>query len=261
MKVVVSSIFRKFGALHFFDTLRFYFIFIKTIKSRKAFKQSYPNIKLPPDYLLYESYKLNYEKYYFEGKETAQWLVNTISKHTELSDKNILDWGCGPARIVRHLPEILDGKCHIYGTDYNSQTIDWCRTNIQNVSFHNNGLEASLDFDTNFFDVIYGISIFTHLSEEKHYEWFKELIRVTKPGGILFLSTHGKSFLRLLNIGEQNAFNDGSIVVKGNTLEGHRTYAAFHPQAFFRKLIGDNQVVEFIEGNNYEQDVWIIKKK
>jgi ubiquinone/menaquinone biosynthesis C-methylase UbiE len=261
MKVALSSLFRKIGALQFFDTLRFYLLFIRTIKSRNTFKQNNPDIKLPPDYLLYESYKLNYEKYYFEGKETAQWLVNTISKHTELSGKNILDWGCGPARIVRHLPEILDGKCHIYGTDYNSKTIDWCKENISNVSFYKNGIEASLDFENNFFDVIYGISIFTHLSEEKHHQWFKELLRVTTPGGILFLTTHGKSFLRLLNTQEQGIFTNGDIVIKGNTLEGHRTYAAFHPQTFFRKLIGDNEIVAFIGGKKYEQDIWIIKKK
>ena len=52
---------------------------------------------------------------------------------------SILDWGCGPGRIVRHLPSIVS-KAKIFGSDYNEESINWCRENIEDVGFEVNGL-------------------------------------------------------------------------------------------------------------------------
>ena len=40
-------------------------------KDNEAFKKKFPDIVLPPDYLMYESFKLDYASYYFGGKKTA----------------------------------------------------------------------------------------------------------------------------------------------------------------------------------------------
>lgn len=264
MKVFISSFLRKLGLLYFSDKLRYLYILFKTSRERKEFREKYPNIILPPNYLIYESYRLNYSKYYFDGKESAQWLINNLSKHTSFNKIKILDWGCGPARIVRHLPELLNYNCDIYGTDYNEQSINWCKKNIENVNFNCNNLDAVLNYPDNYFDVIYGISIFTHLSEKLHYSWFNELLRITKRDGILFFTTQGKAFVSKLTLQEQNTFLAGQVVEKGNTKEGHRTYSAFQPFDFFSKIIDKNEIVEFVEGKlingQPEQDVWIIKK-
>lgn len=264
MKVLISSLLRKFWLLYFFDKLRYFYFFLKTITIRKNFKKQYSEIKLPPDYLIYESFRLNYEKYYFDGKDSAHWIISQLSRHAVVKNMKILDWGCGPARMVRHLPEILNYTCDIYGTDYNEKSIDWCKNNIINIIFNCNKLEASLDYSDNFFDIVYGISIFTHLSEKFHYLWFNELIRITKKDGILFFTTHGKAFLNKLTSVEQELFNTGQIVEKGRTKEGHRTYSAFQPSDFFIKVIGKHEIIEFIEGKvkngQPEQDIWVIRK-
>jgi SAM-dependent methyltransferase len=260
-----SAILRKLRILYFSDWLHYVFQKIKFRSANNEFKRNHPDIKLPPDYMLYESFQLNYGKYYFDGIDSAQWLVGHLSKYKNLVNLNILDWGCGPGRIIRHLPDFAGLGCEFYGTDYNQETIDWCRENLEGLHFNKNQLEARLPYNDNFFDFIYGISVFTHLSEEKHFEWAAELFRVLKPGGILFVTTQGRNFLAKLTGREKEAFEQGEVIVRGEVKEGHRTYSAFHPAGFMRRLFAGAEILEHIEeapgvGKGIPQDIWIVKK-
>lgn len=265
IKHKIFHILRRLGLAKTLDNLRFYNSWIKNHKLRKKFKSKYPNVVLPPPYFLYETFNLNYFSYYEKGIDTAKWLINHLEKHTSLNNIRILDWGCGPGRIISRLPEFLIDNCEFYGSDYNTKYIEWCKKNLKNIHFSTNKLEPSLVHEANFFNVIYGISIFTHLSEDMHYQWFRELLRTLKKDGILLLTLHGNAFLKKLSKNEQENFNKGKLVVKGNTTEGHRTYSAFQPKSFVKNLIGDNELLEHIPGkiidNVPQQDVWIIRKK
>jgi len=261
----ISNFLRRTGLIYQTDRIRY---FLESYKNRSAnliFRKNNPEVKLPPDYLIYESFQINYEKYYSNGKDTAQWLVNYFRKHTDLTNKKILDWGCGPGRIIRHLPETVGNGCEYYGTDYNTKTIDWCSKNLPGIHFNLNSLNAELPYADDFFDVIYGISIFTHLSEKLHLDWFNELYRILKPDGILFLTTHGNNFIVKLTSGELEKFTAGELVVRGKVKEGHRTYSAFQPQKFMQKLFENCVIEEHIEpkpesGKGIPQDIWIVRK-
>ncbi|MGE5426907.1 MAG: class I SAM-dependent methyltransferase [Methylococcaceae bacterium] len=263
MKARISNLLRQLGILYYTDKIRFYVHYIKKIKESRNFKKENPQVKLPPSYLIYESFNLNYYKYYFDSKASATWLLDHLKKHIELKNLNILDWGCGPARIVRHLPELLDGSCSIYATDYNPKTIAWNRKALTGINFNLNDAHPPLPYVDNSFDIVYGLSIFTHLSEDLHYEWFNELSRITKKGGIIFLTLQGDIYKAKLTSSEQELFDAGNLIIKGNTKIGHRTFSAFHPMPFVKRLIGDHQVLEHVKGEikngMYQQDVWIIK--
>ena len=264
MKAQISKVLRNLGLIKVADRIRYYFHLARTRKSRNLFIEKYPKVVLPPPYFLYETFGLNYFSYYEDGRDTAEWLINYFSEYKKLENINILDWGCGPARIIRHLPSLVGSTCNCYGSDYNPQYIEWCTKNIPDVSFSTNRLEPPLLFSSEFFDIAYGISIFTHLSEEMHFQWFDELMRVLKPDGILFLTLQGAVFKEKLTESESCQFDEGKLVVRANTLEGHRTYGAFQPDDFVYKLVGKNKVLKHIPGakNNGkpEQDVWIIQK-
>jgi hypothetical protein len=64
---------------------------------------------------------------------------------------------------------------------------------------------------------------------------------------------------------ELRQYNKNQLVVRGNVKEGHRTYSAFHPPKFMRKLFSNAEILEHIEskpenGKWLPQDIWIIKK-
>jgi ubiquinone/menaquinone biosynthesis C-methylase UbiE len=263
----ISNLLRQFGLIYMTDWLRYYLERYKNRKVNRVFKKNNPEVKLPPDYLIYESFQINYQKYYTESIDTAKWVADHFKKHIELKDKKILDWGCGPGRIIRHLPVVVGNGCEYFGTDYNSKSIEWCSSNLPDIQFNKNSLNASLPYSDDFFDAIYGISIFTHLSEQLHYDWYSELFRILKPGGIMFLTTQGDNFRVKLTDSERIKYNNGELIIRGKVKEGHRTYSAFHPRGFMEKLFYNVDILEHIETKPTKnegwlpQDIWIIKKK
>lgn len=265
-KAKLSNFLRQFKLIFLADLVRFRIQKTKNNAENKAFKAQHPDIILPPDYLMYESFQMNYKKYYNGGLNMAKYLVNQFKNHINLKDISILDWGCGPGRIIRHMPAIVSNNCKFFATDYNANSIDWCSKNLPNIKFNKNELSAKLPYQDNSMDIIYGISIFTHLSKKMHYEWFNELHRVLKPNGIMLLSMQGDNFKVKLTQKELQQYNQGEIVVRGSVKEGHRMYSAFHPKPFMKSLFKNVEILEHITQTSntkdwVPQDIWIVKKK
>lgn len=263
-KGAISNILRSLRILYVADTVRFWIYRLKNSASNNEFLQQNPEVRLPPDYLMYEAFRLNYRLYYNGGKQTAQWLAGIIERYCPLENKRILDWGCGPGRVIRHMPAIAGQSSELYGTDYNQESIRWCSQNLPGIQFSVNTLSPALAFKANYFDVIYGLSIITHLSEAMHYGWYTELYRVLRPGGILILSSQGDNFTGKLTKNELETYVQGKLVVRGKVKEGHRTYSAFHPAGFMRRLFKNATILEHItrepEGDYLPQDLWIVQK-
>ncbi|MEM9886445.1 MAG: class I SAM-dependent methyltransferase [Bacteroidota bacterium] len=261
----ISNFLRSVRLIYWTDWLRFLLQKWRNRRINRAFKEKHPEVQLPPDYLMYESFQLNYEKYYTESQASAQWLVNHLKPYMNLSSARILDWGCGPGRIIRHLPSLLGARGEYYGTDYNAKSIAWCKANLAHIQFSHNGLAANLSYQDNFFDVIYGISIFTHLSKELHWNWIAELQRILRKDGLLFLTTQGDNFKPKLSPQELEQYQKGQLVIRGKVKEGHRTYSTFHPKDFMLHLFKDLEIVAHItpppEPNKWlPQDIWILRK-
>lgn len=266
IKVYLKKIFSHLRLLSIIESLNFQRQKSSNAIKNKQFLIDNPTIKMPPDYFMYETFALDYHKIYFGGKETANWIINHFQKHIDFSHKNILDWGCGSGRVLRHLPNIINNTNKIYGTDYNKEYTDWCKQYIENVTIRENKLSPPLQFEENFFDAIYGISIFTHLSEKMHHIWIKELFRVLKKGGILLLTTHGECFRNKLTKKEQKKFDVGILIEHTYKKEGNRLYASYQHPKFLNKLfkLHGFKLLEHIEekvrNNKPQQDVWILQK-
>jgi len=258
-KQSITPILRRLGLMQMFDYLRFLWIRRKNRDHNRTFRKQYPDVALPPDYLMYESFQLDYERYYINGQKTAEWLVGLVNKYKNLKGASILDWGCGPARVIRHLPALVE-EGSFYGTDYNGQSIAWCSANFTDIYFHSNDLMPGLIYEKQWFDLVYGISIFTHLSQEAHEAWLNELIRVLKSGGILLFTLHGNSFREKLTPPEMLLFDADELVIRGQVAEGHRTFSTFHPEKWVRIWTLRLTVLEHIPGGAGEQDVWILRK-
>lgn len=266
-KTHLSHLLRTFGLLKFADYAQFLVHKRRNREKNRIFVEQNPNIALPPDYLLYESFGLDYAQYYDASRETAKRLIASWEKYLDLENASILDWGCGPARIVRHLPELLAEKnVTLYGTDYNAASIRWCNEHIPNVAFNRNQLVPPLPYPERTFEVIYGISIFTHLSETLHSLWFEELWRIAKPKGIMYLSTHGEATKIRLTESEKRHFDGGQLVIRGQTTNGHRTFTAYHPPSYVEHLFSllPTTILEHREGQilngKPQQDIWIVQK-
>ncbi|HYF03032.1 MAG TPA: class I SAM-dependent methyltransferase, partial [Patescibacteria group bacterium] len=48
--------------------------------------------------------------------------------------RNILDFGCGCGRLIRHVKVLKNAK--LFGCDYNSELISWCKNNLNFAEFY-----------------------------------------------------------------------------------------------------------------------------
>lgn len=262
----ISGFFRTLGLSHVVDNVRFNVLKARNYSKNKEFKNQHPDAKLPPDYLIYESFQMDYEKYYLGGQRTAKWLTNYFAPYKKLENVTLLDWGCGPGRTIRHLPSLFDDGSSFYGTDVNTKSIEWCKKNIEDVSFTTNNLNPPFEYQEGKFDIAYAISILTHLSEQNQKDWLEEIHRVLKKDGIFLVTTHGKVFETILSEKERTLYKENKIVIRGNVREGHRVFGAFHPPKKMRTIFEENFTVLLhdhgkIKNGKPLQDVWVLQKK
>jgi SAM-dependent methyltransferase len=103
--------------------------------------------------------------------------------------RRILDWGCGCGRVARHFATVPEVEFH--GGDIDPDNVAWCRDNLKFGTFHQMPLRPPTGLADGMFDVIYGISVFTHLREDVQFAWLQEVDRLLKPGGIALMTIHG----------------------------------------------------------------------
>jgi SAM-dependent methyltransferase len=267
LRKYIASFLRMLHLNKLADTVRFAWLYAKNYPSNRQYRRQHPQFAFPPPYYIYETYAMDYRAYAEDGRQTAAEIKALLEPHL-MFDKaplTIVDWGCGPGRIVRHWPQLIGEGNRVMGCDYNARYIDWCKKHIAGVTFCQNELLPPLPLTEASADAMYGLSIFTHLSESNHYAWAAELQRILKPGGVLVLTVQGDQSRYKLLPGELAQYNRGELVVRGFNKEGHRLFAAFQPPAFMRQLFKELQVLRHITGGqpgglDGMQDTWVLQK-
>ena len=173
------------------------------------------------------------------GTADADWFLRSgraaydaIAAHVPLAEvESVLDFGCGCGRVTRYWADFAGTAS---GSDVNTKAVDWCRTNLPFARFEVNRLEPPLAFADESFDLVYALSVFTHLTAELQLAWRDELRRVLRPGGRLLMTTHGKSYRPRLDAAERRRFEAGELVVRWSDLPGTNLCSAYHPERYLR---------------------------
>jgi SAM-dependent methyltransferase len=174
------------------------------------------------------------------GTADAEWFLRSgraaydaITTHVPLQgNESILDFGCGCGRVTRYWAD-FDGS--VAGSDVSRKAIDWCRENLDFASFLQNALSPGLDVEDDAFDLVYALSVFTHLTDKLQLGWRDELHRVLRPGGRLLITTHGRSYLSRLDSDERAQFDRGELVVRWADIPGTNLCSAYHPERYLRE--------------------------
>lgn len=148
---------------------------------------------LPPAALRSQVGSAEIEDFLQTGQRCAQDLEAALRAAGKdfSSFTRILDFGCGCGRTIAWLrPHAPAARLH--GTDLHEKAIAWCRDHLTFAAFTVNAPRPPLDYPAQTFDLVYAISVFTHLDEEAQFAWLGELRRVIRPQGIALLSVHGR---------------------------------------------------------------------
>jgi cyclopropane fatty-acyl-phospholipid synthase-like methyltransferase len=213
-------------------------------------------------YLVTNTY---HHKWFYEtGVIGSQCIRNILKKNNFEINKfeSILDFGCGCGRLMRHWESLQAPK--FYGTDYNHALVKWCKDNLPFAEFAVNGLESKLIYEAEKFDFIYAISVSTHLTEGTGFLWMKELDRVLKPGGVMYLTFMGTTRAPYLPQELRERFEAGQLVVTDEEHKGTNICAAYHPERYVRDTLAKGfRILDFVPGGakDANQDVFLLQKK
>ena len=258
---------RRLGLLGLADRVKLGLARVLTRRRNQQFRRTHPDFAVPPDDLAFDAYNsLDWQHYRDGGRRQAEIFATLIARHCAAPKLRVLEWGCGPGRLIRNMTALLGERAgSLTGADYNPRTIAWCRANLPGIAFAENALLPPLPFADASFDAVYCFSVFTHLSEPVQLAWAAELRRVLAPGGLLVCTTHGDHYRYLLtDVGEQRRYATGHVVEQAKYREGRKWFFALHPPAHVRStLLADYADVAPARppaAAGILQDVWIARK-
>lgn len=107
-----------------------------------------------------------------------------------LGGAKVLDWGMGHGRIVRHLNS-LDSGVQAFGIDIDAENAAWASEHLPGVSVSCGPLMPPMPYPDCAFDLVYGISVMTHLARPVQEAWLQEIRRILRPGGMALLTFSG----------------------------------------------------------------------
>ena len=200
---------------------------------------------------------------FLESGRCAAGNILEIMRRNNINIKDftsILDFGCGCGRVIRHFSFL--GK-RMYGVDYNPKLAKWCQKSLPFGSFSTNNLLPPLNFADNSFDLIYALSVFTHLPESAQIAWMKEFHRILKPNGYLLITTRGEGEAKDLKPDELKCFQQGQLIVRGFDA-GSNSCNTYHPQTYVKKKLAQNyESIDFAPKDTFKnphQDYYLLKK-
>ncbi|MBN1270671.1 MAG: class I SAM-dependent methyltransferase [Candidatus Aminicenantes bacterium] len=210
------------------------------------------------------------------GKNCARDLTNSLKiiGRDWSNFSMVLDFGCGCARVLRHLKE-HSKYCHFFGTDIDPETIFWCRNNIDYADFFKCNSLPPLKYPQETFDLLYGVSVFTHLNEEYQFLWLDELRRIAKKKAVLLMTVQGSLIPEIGNHCGSDLTPEEISILRSRQIFSRKPkltdfFAAYesyrhtyHTKDYIYKKWSEYfKIVEYItRGLNNHHDVVVLEKK
>lgn len=123
--------------------------------------------------------------------------------------KYVLDAACGSGYGTKILAEAAKT---VIGIDYDADLVEYCKNNNEkkNVIFRQMSV-VKLDFPDNYFDAVVSFETIEHISPEQQPIFIKEIKRVLKPEGLLFISSPDQAVWERWQNGDPNEFHIGEL--------------------------------------------------
>lgn len=179
--------------------------------------------------------------------------------------RSILDFGCGSGRTMLHMSD-LASRARLHGTDIDEAAILWCQRHLTYARFSVNPASPPSVYGDGSFDLIYALSVFTHLPEDLQFAWLGELRRISTPEAIVLVTLHGRSIWQGRPQDQVDALRtNGFLYISNDYWRGVYPdwyQASYHTREYVEREYGRLfEIVRYSEGGlNADQDVVVMRR-
>lgn len=120
--------------------------------------------------------------------KTDIYLIDQILKNRFQQNHSIADIGCG---MGRNLPYFLHENYSVFGIDINPEAIEYCQNlaaQFNSAATFKLGSGLEIPAETNSFNWVFSSAVLHFAASIAEFKTqFSELVRITKPNGIIFI--------------------------------------------------------------------------
>ncbi len=152
----------------------------------------YPPIELATRVFRLDSWSDPLAAYEHIGRQTKDAVVDLLPDGWSFEGKRVLDFGSGAGRTLRHFLTEAEAGAEFWGADMDEPSISWLRDTLCPPLHAWKCAEGPpLGLELGSFDLIYAISVFSHLTDSS-IPWLLELHRLLKRDGLLIATYIGR---------------------------------------------------------------------
>lgn len=204
----------------------------------------------------------------YSNHERIRELVRRYGRSTH-SPLRVLDWGSGAGGVARYA--VRDGAWTYTGADIDSDNVAWCNENLKPHRFVPIPLNPPTPFQDQAFDLIFGISVVTHLNENDQFKWLAELRRILAPDGLCLLSVLGgqaiakdASLMHAQSAVSRKGFVFGEGEHKIGQIVGKPLYygTTYHSESYVRSAWSEwFDIVDYVPAALSHQDMVVMRPR
>lgn len=141
---------------------------------------------------IWEYYATNpdYKKSYF-SYHSGENIIRYINKYIDFKKvKSVLDYGCGPGYLLKHLIKYYEGN--FYGLDFSAESVRMVEATFQNNSNFGKAIcinKLPTSFMESSMDLVIAVEVIEHLNDTLLEEMIGEIYRILSPGGYVVITT------------------------------------------------------------------------
>jgi UDP-glucose 4-epimerase len=184
-----------------------------------------------------------------------------------------LDWGAGSGRVAAPMMRWAASGLALTGVDVDGFNVAFARAQAWGGDFLEAPFLPPLPFADAAFGAIYGVSVFTHLTEAAQWLWLSELRRLVPAGAPVIVTVHNEyaavrtmenapdQVAEFLRRGFSDHIPDSNLGPKLREASYYR--ATFHSHKYLReRWTGEFEIVQiYPRGNGATQDYVVLKAK
>ena len=134
-------------------------------------------------------------EYLSDGWRTMSELMPILERLDRplMKTQSVLEFAAGFGRFTRHLARLLPNR--VTCTDIQPGSVEFLREQFGVKAFYSASKPEDIVYPQQY-ELIFVLSLFTHLPVERWGAWLKHLHRGLKPGGLLVFSVHNEKAAR-----------------------------------------------------------------